>query len=287
MQYVVFGLVTGSILAMATVGFSMVRQTEGFLNIAHGQFLALGAFLGLFIYRDLEIPLWLAALVATILTGAIAVLLSIVVFQPVRQMGALVQLFSSVGVAYVIYALLIMVFGANVQYYPVSFGESYSFLGVEISQGELMIIGTAVIAILLLHLFLTRTPAGVAIRAVASNVELAKVRGISTRSVSYQVWFIAGALAGLAGVLIGVMGSVGPELGWQNIILILAAAVLGGLGSTYGVIVAAFLLGLTMDISALVLPTSYRLVVAFIALIIVLIFRPSGLFAHKQRKQVA
>ena len=146
---------------------------------------------------------------------------------------------------------------------------------------------TAAVAILALHVFLTKTPAGISVRAVATNPDLARVRGISTRLVSYQVWFIAGFLAGLAGVMIGIIGSVGPELGWQNIILILAAAVLGGLGSTYGVIMASLLLGLAMDLSALLIPTSYRTVVAFAALIIVLLFKPSGLFSVRQRKQAA
>ena len=287
MQYVVFGLVTGSILAMATVGFSMVRQTEGFLNIAHGQFLALAAFVGLFASRDLGMPTWFAALFAAVATGVAAVVLSVVVFEPIRQKGVLVQLFSSVGVAYIIYGLLVMIFGANLQHYEVSFGTSYSVAGMQISFGEIAIMATAAVAILALHVFLTKTPAGISVRAVATNPDLARVRGISTRLVSYQVWFIAGFLAGLAGVMIGIIGSVGPELGWQNIILILAAAVLGGLGSTYGVIMASLLLGLAMDLSALLIPTSYRTVVAFAALIIVLLFKPSGLFSVRQRKQAA
>lgn len=287
MQYVIFGLVTGSILAMATVGFSMVRQTEGFLNIAHGQFLALAAFLGLLATRDLGMPTWAAALLAATATGFAAVIISVVIFEPIREKGILVQLFSSVGVAYVIYGSLVMIFGANLQHFEVSFGSSYSFLGLQISFGEIAIIVTAAISILALHLFLTRTPAGISVRAVASNPDLAKIRGISTRVVSYQVWFIAGFLAGLAGVMIGIIGSVGPELGWQNIILILAAAVLGGLGSTYGVILASLFLGLAMDLSALLIPTSYRSVVAFAALIIVLLVRPSGLFSVRQRKQAA
>ena len=137
---------------MATVGFSMVRQTEGFLNIAHGQFLALAAFLGLLASRDLGMPTWLAALFAATATGAIAVILSVVVFEPIRQKGALVQLFSSVGVAYVIYGLLVMIFGANLQHFEVSFGTTYSLMGVQVSFGEIAIILTAAVSILALSL---------------------------------------------------------------------------------------------------------------------------------------
>jgi neutral amino acid transport system permease protein len=287
LQYVIFGIVTGSILAMATVGFSMVRQTEGFLNIAHGQFLAIGAFVGLYMTRDGGLPIWLAAIATAGLVGLLGVLLSIVIFQPVSSKGPLAQLFTSVGVAYILYGLMIVAFGANLQYYPVTFGKNYEFLGLQVAFGELVIVATAAVAILALHLFLSRTTAGIATRAVANNPALARIRGISTQRVSWTVWFIAGSLAGLAGVLIGVIGAVGPELGWSHVVLILAAAVLGGLGSIYGVIVAGLVLGVVMDVSALFIPTSYRSVVAFAALILVLLIKPQGLFTVRQRKQAA
>lgn len=287
MQNLIFGLVTGSILAVATVGFSMIRQTEGFLNISHGQFLALGAFAGLFLADGLGWSIWLAGLGAVVVVGVIGVILGVVVFQPVRTKGALAQLFTGIGLAYVLYGLIIVVFGSNVRTYPVTFGHQFIVGGVRVTVGELLIIAIAGLSVLALHLFLTRTAVGTWIRAVASNVQLAQIRGVPTDRVSSFVWFIAAGLAGLAGVLIGVVGSVNSELGWFNILLILAAAVLGGLGSIYGVIAAGLVLGLAMDLSALLIPTAYRTVVAFGALILVLVLRPEGLFTLTRRKQAA
>lgn len=287
MQNLVFGLVTGSILAVATVGFSMIRQTEGFLNIAHGQLLAVGAFLGLLLSDTFGLPIWVAAPGAALLVGLLGVVLSIVIFRPVSSKGPLAQLFSSIGLAYMLYGLIIVVFGANVRTYPVSFGRFFEVFGIGITFGEGVIIALAAVIVLVLHLFLTRTSVGTWIRAVASNRDLARIRGVRVDRVSQTVWFIASSLGGLAGVLIGVVGSVNSEVGWLNILLILAAAVLGGLGSIYGVIASGLLLGVVMDLSALVVPTAYRLVVAFVALILVLVFRPEGLFSVERRRQAA
>ena len=126
---------------------------------------------------------------------------------------------------------------------------------------------------------------GTWIRATASNPSLAEVRGVPVSRVSAAVWFVASGLAGLAGVMVGLIGNVNSEMGWQQILIILAAAVLGGLGSIYGVLAAGLLLGLAMDLSALVVPTAYRTVVAFGVLILVLVLRPEGLFSVAGRKE--
>lgn len=287
MQNLVFGLVTGSILAVATVGFSMIRQTEGFLNIAHGQFLALGAFLGLLLTDSVGLPIWVAGPLAAVLVGLLGVAVSTIIFRPISGRGALAQLFSSIGLAYILYGVMLVLFGADVRIYPVTFGRQFSVGSVGITLGEILIIALAALSVVALHLFLTRTAIGIWIRAVAGDRSLAQVRGVRVDRISWTVWFVASSLAGLAGVLLGVVGSVNSELGWANILLILAAAVLGGLGSVYGVIGSGLLLGLVMDLSSIVIPSAYRLVVAFGALILVLVFRPEGLFSVERRRQSA
>lgn len=287
MQNVVFGLVTGSILALATVGFAMIRQTEGFLNVAHGQYLALGAFIGFVYVSDLGLNVFAGGLLTMISLGLIGVLLAKVVFDPVRRGGPLVLLFTSIGLAYLLYGIVLALFGTGVRTYPVSFGRQFELGSVLVTAGEIIIVALAVGVVVTLWLFLSFTRLGTWIRAVASNPELARVRGVPTRLVSATVWFVAAGLAGLAGVLIGVVGSVHAELGWANILLVLAAAVMGGVGSIYGVIGAGILLGLAMDVSALAIPTAYRTVVAFTALILVLLIRPEGLFAVERRREQA
>lgn len=284
MQNIVFGLVTGSILAIATVGFSMIRQTEGFINIAHGQLLTLGAFLGFFFVSDLRLNIFLAGGLSMVLVGILGVMLARLVFRPVAASGALAQLFTSIGLAYLLFGLIRVVFGANVAFFPTSFGARFDLGPVNVTMGELLIVAIAAVTVAVLALFLTRTRLGTWVRATASNSELARLRGVPVDRVSDTVWFVASALAGLAGVMVALVSNVNSELGWHQILIILAAAVLGGLGSIYGVLASGLLLGLAMDLSALVIPTSYRTVVAFGCLILALLLRPQGLFTIAGRR---
>lgn len=284
-QYVFFGIITGSTLALGAAGFALIRQVEGFLNIAHGQYMLVGALLGL-IFMEAGLGVVVAGAAATLIVGLLGLLVSWLIFVPIRGKGALSQFFSSIGVAFVIYGLVLATWtGSGVRVYPVDFGRLEALLGVRFTPGDLVIVGVAWAAIVALHLFLTRTSMGVQIRAVASNRDLAAVRGVRTSLTMSIVWFIASALAGLAGVLIGVLGSVHSELGWQYILVILAVTVMGGLGNLYGVLVAGLILGLVMEVSTLLIPSKYGMVIAFGVIIATLLVRPHGLFTVSRRRE--
>jgi branched-chain amino acid transport system permease protein len=284
LQFIIFGIVTGSTLAIATIGFAMVRQTENFLNIAHAQMMALGAFIGAFLVDRFDMNIFLAGAVTVVAVGLLGVVLSAVVFRPVRHQGGTVLLFTSIGLALMIYAVIIAIFSTRSRIYSVNFGGLHEFGGVNIATGELVIVGLALAGVIALQLFLGMTSLGRSVRAVASNGELAQVRGVPVNRVSNTIWFISSAFAAMAGVMIGVLSSVNAELGWHNSLIILAAAVLGGLRSIGGVIVAGLLLGIVMDVSALYIATAYRPVVAFGVLVAVLIVKPEGIFSVVRRK---
>jgi branched-chain amino acid transport system permease protein len=286
LQNVIFGLVQGSILALATVGFAMTRQTEGFLNIAHGQYLAIGAFIGLVFFDDLGMNVFVAGLMVMVSLGLIGVLIARLIFDPVRKRGALVLLFTSIGLAYALYGVVLAVFGTDVKLFSVSLGESFAIGSASITIGEIVIISLALVSVVGLWLFLSFTKLGTWVRAVASNPQLARVRGVRVQLVSSTVWFLAAGLAGLAGMLLAIIGSASPELGWANILVILAVAVMGGVGRIYSVIAAGLTLGLVMSLSAEVIPIAYQTVVAFGVLVLVLVVRPEGLFAVKRRREV-
>ena len=283
MQNVVFGLITGSILAIASAGFALIRQTDGFLNIAHGQMLALGALLGFVLVDSLGLNILVTGVLVFVSIGALGVVLAFVVFEPVKREGGMILLFTSVGLSWVLYAAIVMVFGPDLRIYAVDFGSRFEFLSMSITVAELAIVALALATSLSLHFFFTFTRLGTSVRAIASNSELARLRGVKVGRVSATVWFIASGLAGMAGVCIGVIGQATIESGWTTLLLILAASILGGLGRIYGVMAAALMLGLAMDLSALVISTEYRSVVAFAALILVLILKPDGLFALDRR----
>ena len=279
LQYAIFGLVTGSILLLGTVGFSMVRRTENFLNIAHGQFVALGAYFGYLFYMILHLNLFLACALAIIVTALLGWIFNEIVFKPIRSHGPLYLLFTSVGLAYLVHGSVEFTFGSKPKAFLMSAPAQLSIAGYPlISTLEILIIVLALASAVALHLFLTRSRTGMAVRAMSSDYTLAQVRGINTNRVSTVVWLLSTSLAALAGVLLGIYGTVYTDMGWALILLILSVAVLGGIGSIYGVMVAAFIVGLGMDLSVIVLNPAYRSAVAFAMVMIVLVVRPRGIF---------
>lgn len=279
LQYLIFGLVTGGILLLGTVGFSMIRRVDNFLNIAHGQMVALGAYFGYMFYKNLGMGLALSCVAATIATAAVGWVCYKLIFAPIREYGPLYLLFTSVGLAFIIHGFIEMVWGTTPKafilpkLFKLRVGDTMLASGLEI-----IIIVVAFAAVAVLHLLLTRTRTGIAIRAMSSEFSLAKVRGINTDNVAGIVWIIGSGLAGLAGVLMGAQGTVFSDMGWSIILVILSASVLGGLGSIYGVMVGAILIGIGMDLSVNVISPAYRYAFAFIVIMVVLAVRPQGIF---------
>lgn len=277
MDIIYFGLISASILLLSSVGFALIVQVEGFLNIAHGQTLLMGGYTGLWLTNS-GLPLWLAAILATVITGMLGAAMYGLLFRPIKSGGALVMLFTSVGAAYVIHGLIGAVAGSRMQGYNLPPVRAFTLFDRPVMTiYELAIVIVAMLSALALHLFMSRTRSGKSIRAVADNEALARARGINPRTTSYLVWFVSSALGGLAGVFLGVMGSLTLAMGWQQIILILATTVLGGLGSLYGVMLAAFVLAFGIELGLLAVDPAYRSALAFSIIIIVLLVRPQGL----------
>lgn len=285
MQNLLFGLLTGSVLAIAASGFALLRNTERFLHIAHGQFMAFGALIALALGPTLGVVPAMA--VAIVATAALGVVCGKVLFDPVKERGGNVLLFTSVGLAFVTYGAMIAIFGTELRISEVELGTARTVGPVSIAPGEIVILLITAAVVVGLWLFLSRTGIGRDIRAVASNRELAQIRGVAVNRVSVTVWALSSALAAVGGIMSGVVGSVTTESGWGYILLVLAAAVLGGIGSILGVVGAALLLGVVMDLSAIWINTAYRPVVAFAILILVLLIRPQGLFSFSGRKEAA
>jgi len=273
----IFGTISASILLLSSIGFSMVLKTEGFINVAHGQALLLGAYGALFL-NQVGLPLWLAAILAALGCGVTGVVLNRFLFRPVKAQGILVLLFTSVGVAYVIYGVVGALAGKRMLAYDLPPMRAWKIAGQPfMTPYEMAIVALAIASALGVHVFLTYTWAGKSIRAVADNEDLARARGFNPGRSSDIVWFIATALAGLAGVFLGIVGSLHTQMGWQQIIMILAVTVLGGLGSIYGVMLASVVLAFGIEIGLTVVSSNYRTGLAFALIIVVLLVRPGGL----------
>lgn len=286
LQYVFFGLMTGSILVVASVGFALIRNTEGFLNIAHGQYLLLGALIGQILTSSLGLSLLPAAAIAVVGVGIIGAVIGWLVFFPLRDKGLLTQFFSSIGVAFVLYGIVSATWsGRAIKVYDVDFGAPIDIGPISATPGEIAVIGVSWLAVLALHLFLAKSRTGVAVRAISSNISLAQLRGIRVNVVMAVVWFVASAFAALAGVLIGLLGSIHTELGWHYILIILAVAVAGGIRNLYGVMLSGLLLGLIIEVSTLVIPSKYGTVLAFAVIIVTLLVRPEGILSISRRRE--
>ena len=286
LQLIANGLVTGSIIAIAAIGLSLVYGILKIVNFAHGEYLTFGAYMAFTINVTLGGPMVTAVLFAMAATALLGIVLEFILWRPMRARGAgVVGLFIvAIGLALVLRHVIFLVWGASPQKYDVDVFQVYDLGVIRLSLSQIIAVTIAFSAIVLVGLMLARTRLGKAMRAVSDNRELAAVAGIDIDRVIVYTWILGSALAGLGGVLLGlVQGAFTPNMGFAVLLPIFAAVVLGGVGSAYGALVGGIALGLVMEVStwdtlAGGVESVYKPVVAFAVLIVTLLFRPQGVF---------
>lgn len=283
LQYAVFGVVDGAFLLMATLGFALVSRVHKFLNIAHAELMSVAALLTWGLSVQAGLPFLAAAAIAIVVVAILGLGLGRVVYEPMLSRGPEILLIVSVGVVYLIHGTVEAIVSPGVKSFAIPKPHSWHAGDLHVTPYQVAVVVLAACCFIGLHLFLSRTSAGSAIRAISDNRELAEMRGIDVRRATRHVWLIASGLAAVAGIGLGVLGTLTTDIAFEQILLILSVAILAGLGSIYGVAIAAFALGLAMDISTMVVPGGYRATVAFLVIIIVLVFRPQGLFGRRVR----
>jgi len=280
-QYFVTGIVTGCFLILATIGFSLTRRVEGFLNIAHAELLGVSAFVTWGLNVKAGWPFIPSSIVAIGITAVIGLIVGRLFYDPIRKLGPAVLLISSVGVAYVIGGSVDGLVGTGIRTLNIPLATTYKFFGVRITDYRMVVVALAAITGVSLATFMTKTKTGLAIRAMADNPELAKSRGIDVRQTSRATWLLSSGLAGLAGVVLALIATLSTDIAFHQILQILAVAILAGLGSLYSVLLAGLIVGIAMDMSVFWIPAGYRPLVAFAVVIIVLLVRPEGLAGRK------
>ncbi|MFC7097693.1 branched-chain amino acid ABC transporter permease [Halobaculum marinum] len=299
-QNVVFGLVTGSYIAIAAIGFTLIYGIVNMINFAYGEYLTIGAFLGLLAVTMLPVPLPVAVLLAMAGGGLVSLALARGFFTPINQTGPVPLLLTSIGLGIALRSAIRLVAGRSARYYDtetvtyrfdslpdLSVGSVDLLGGFFVTSEHLIVIGTAVAVFVVLHALLTRTDVGIAMRAMGDDESLARVRGIDTQLIRDSVWVLAGVLAGLAGVLMAIQTNVSSDTGFSHILQILSAAILGGAGSPYGAILGAYVIGLVLALSTAFLPsgmTGLSSAVAFVILVAVLLVKPSGIAGKEVRE---
>ncbi|HWC01234.1 MAG TPA: branched-chain amino acid ABC transporter permease [Methylomirabilota bacterium] len=278
------GLITGAILALTGVGASLVFGIQRVANFAHGEYLTFAAYIALLLNVGFGQGIAVSALGAMAATGLLAVGLHFAVLRPLRGRGLVALSLITTGLALMLRNVIFLAAGPQIRQYGIDQSAVYDLGLVRISPGQAVALGITVVVAPAVALFLARTRLGKAMRAVADNRDLASISGIDVDRIGTYVWLLAGGLAGLGGVMFGVVqGTLEPNLGFQVLFLIFTTVVLGGIGSAYGALVAGLVLGLAMDLStwsgfAGGLDARFKPVLAFAALILLLLYRPQGLF---------
>jgi len=282
LQLTVYGVVLGSIVALGAIGLSLVYGILRFPHFAHGDLVTLGAYLALVLVTSAQLPVLAALPVAAAGTALAAVAIDQVLYRRLRQVAPVILLIASVGVALIIRSLVQLVWGPSNQVYATGISIPWRIQGVTIQPDHLIIVGGAIVLVVALHLFLQKTRTGKAMRAMADNADLAQVTGIRVNSVIIWTWIIGAVLAAAAGVFLGMDTRLHPVMGWRILLPVFAAAILGGIGKPYGAIVGGLIIGLAQEYSTVVLSPSYKPAVAFALMVVMLIVRPTGLFAGRR-----
>ena len=285
LQLIANGVVIGSVVAVAAVGLTLVFGILSLINFAHGDFLTLGAFIAV-AGTGLGLPLIIAAIPAILFGAAFAGGLEKVLWGPLRERGASTVnlLIVSIGLALVLRYTIFWIFGADVRRYgPVSQRIDFGLFALT-PQDIIIVVGSAA-ALFGVALLLQKTRIGKAMRALSDNRDLAEASGINVGRVTMVTWLIAGALTAYGGIMLGLQGRVYGNMGWFLLLLIFAGVILGGIGSAYGAMIGSLLIGVTQELSthsAIGLPSDLKMGVAFLVLIVVLLFRPQGIMGKKQ-----
>lgn len=285
-QRTVNGLVDASYIALAAVGMTLLYGILRLINFAHGEMLTLGAYVAFLVNVTLGLPLALAVVAGAALVGVVGLGCQRAIWAPLRRRGAgtLQMLLATIALAFILRNAIQFVWGGQPRRLDLDVTSSIELLGLRVGTMQLVVMVVGIGSLLALTAMLKRSRMGKEMRAVSDNAALAASTGIDTRRIVTLTWILAGALAGLAGALFAAaVGTMTPNLGFQVLLTLFAAVIMGGIGNPLGALAGGVTLGLVQAWSTLIVPESWKLTVGFGVLIVVLIVRPQGIFGRKAR----
>ena len=276
-----FGLVSTSVIAIAAVGFTMQFGITNMINLAYGVVMITSAFV-VYGLNQAGVSIWIGLAAGAASGAALSLAVNRLLYAPFQRRGTshIGMVIVALAAALILGNALLAIVGPENVSYTMSTGTSVGAGGLVLTSAQVAIIIIAVAAMAAIHALLTFTRIGKAMRATAANPTLARACGISTGRIIDLVWVITGALCGLAGTVAAMdSGSFAVSNGFEYLIVMLAAVVLGGAGQPYGAMLGAVLIGETTELSAAVLSPEYKQAVAFAILVVVMILRPQGLLS--------
>jgi branched-subunit amino acid ABC-type transport system permease component len=276
-QALLNGVISGLLIALPAIALSLTYGVLNFPNFAIGAMITAGAYLAYFLNTQLGLALAVAAPLACIGLALITVFVAHVVYRPLRTDDPIALLIASAGVAFVLENVVRFIYGAEVRGFDAPVARPLLWQGLRLNYEQLVVAVVAVAAMAVVAVVLKLTRLGRAMRAISDSPALAQVRGIDRMRTVDWTWALAGALTALAGVLIGMDGTVEPLIGTNYLVTVFAAAILGGIGNPLGAMAGGVIIGVVEELSALALLTTYRQGASFLVLVLVLFVRPQGL----------
>src|SRR5487761_1279239 len=277
-----FGVVTASVLSLASVGLTVQFGVTNYVNFAYGAFLTLAAYLTWQLSARWGLNFLLAGAIAALCMGVVAVATERLVLRPFTRRGSALffLLIVTFGLSLILDNVIQAIWGTDYHTFLLPSPAPLHLGPLLLTPYQLIVIGAAVAVMFAVHLLLTRTSVGKAMRAMSDDSVLASVSGIDIERITMLTWFLSGVLASLAGIALAVTTvSFVPAFGDGFLFIIFAAVILGGIGQPYGAMLGALVIGVATEVSAVVIPAQYKGVVAFAILVVVLLLRPQGLIA--------
>jgi len=284
LQLLINGLIAGAIYALVACGFSLIYSTNKFVHFAHGAVIVVSSYMLFTFFNLCGLPLWLAIIVTLVVAGGFGFLINYLVYDKLRSRKAspTILLIASIALLILIESLILIFFGADVKIIQSFQRHGINFLGAIITPVQLIIIGTSIVLLVGLLLFMKKTKLGKEFRAVADSPELIEMMGISSKKLFAYSFIIGSILAAIAGILVALELNVEPTMGSNLMIKGFTGAVIGGITSVPGAILGSFLLGITENYGIWFLPSSYKDAIAFMLLFIFLLFMPNGILGKNK-----
>jgi len=274
------GLVTGVIVTLPAIAVTLLFGVLKFPNFAVGSMMTLAAYLVFALNVQLGWPLTISTAIAAVVFGGLLIAIDHVTFRPLRERGSITLMVASLGLGFVLENVARLGYGNTARSFAIELARPFRFLDIRMNREQMITIAVSTAAMIAMYILLTKMPIGRAMRAVADNPALAQVRGIESPRIIRWTWFIAGLLLAVGGVLIGMDRALEPPMGSNYLVSVFAAAILGGLGSALGAFVGALVIGIVSELATLVIPPNYRIGIPLVAIALILICRPQGLFGQ-------
>jgi branched-chain amino acid transport system permease protein/neutral amino acid transport system permease protein len=275
------GLVVGSIIALAALGFTLVVGAANIFNFAYGDYMTVGGYVAFAGYTSYDLPVFAAFVLGGLATAVMAIVFDETVFRPFKDGPPIPIIVVSLALAFIIQSLVSIIWGVNPKLFIITSGIAPDFAGIRVLPQQLWGVGLSVALLVVAYVFLHRTNIGLAIRAMSDDKTLARLKGLPTGKIHTQVIGISGFAAGIAGSLLVLQSQLVPTIGFEFLLIIFVAAIVGGTGNPIGAIIGGLLVGIVQEMSVIVIPAEYKAAVPLIVLIVMIIVKPEGILGRK------